>query len=176
MKITQKVLLLVVPVMTFVAPAGEAQEMREMQALEVIDYECLRSLDCAQSSQSLKAKGWAFIYDDTVDENAGKLTARMVGENVYFFAIYDEQGKVVKSTYQRDGIALPRSLLSYFTQSRYKGWQITGTEMVMTNFDPNSKIYRVTIQNKSSVKSIIIDTEFIKQLHEKGKGLARNGL
>lgn len=150
-----------------------AQQSREMQPLEIHDFECLQSLECIQSSQSLKRKGWSFIFDDTVDEFAPELTARMEGENISFLATYDKQGNMIKSKYERVNMALPRCLLTYLTQDNYQGWKIAGSEMQMKDFDPASVKYTVRLENETSMKSEAFDAEFINELHLKHEGLAQ---
>ena len=173
MKIIQTLPLIIFSLFFFSALDSHAQQAREMQPLEVHDFECLRSLDCVQSSQSLRSKGWSFIFDDTVDEFAPELTARMEGENISFLAIYDKQGNMIKSKYERVDMALPRCLLAYLTQDNYKGWKIAGSEMVMQDFDPASVRYKVMLENSTSEKSEVFDSEFINELHLKHEGLAK---
>lgn len=144
---------------------SNAQQLREMQALEAHDFECLRSLDCVQNSQSLKSKGWAFIFDETVDEFAKELTARMKGENIYFLAIYDKEGKLIKSTYRRKDVALPGCLLTFHTEDKHEGWRITGSEMVVRDFDPSTIKYKVKLESETSARSEEYDFDFISNLH-----------
>lgn len=158
--------------LVFGALDGIAQQLREMQPLDPHDFECLQSLECVQDSKSLESKGWSFIFDETVDEYARELTARMKGENISFFAIYDKQGHLIRSNYKRQNIALPKCLLAYLTEGNYKDWQVIGSEMKMKDFDPSSVTYKVVLKNKTSDTSEVFDFDFINDLHLKYEGLA----
>jgi hypothetical protein len=155
---------------------SNAQQVREMQPLEALDFECLQSLECVQSSQSLKSKGWSFIFDETVDEYARELTAIMKSENIFFFAIYDHEGYVIRSDYKRNNSALPLCLLAYLAEGDYKGWQITGSELEIRDFDPATVKYKVILENKTSAKSEVYDYDFIESLHLKHEDLAQHDL
>lgn len=151
---------------------SNAQQPREMYPLEVHDFECLRSLDCVQNSQSLKSKGWSFIFDETVDDFAKELTAQMKGENIYLYAIYDKEGKLIKSTYKRKDAALPKCLLTHHTEDNYNGWRITGSEMVVRDFDPSTIKYKVMLESETSARSEIYDFDLISDLHSSYEGMA----
>lgn len=153
-----------------------AQQAREMDPLELSDYECLKSLECIQNSQSLKSKGWLFTFDETVDEYAEELTAHMKGQNVSLFAKYDKEGYMIRSKYKRDNVVLPGCLLAYLIEESYKGWRITASEMVVENFDPASIKYKVLLQNHTSARTEKFDSEFIGNLHLKFKGEAKHCL
>lgn len=172
MKITQVLLSVIFTFLILGALDSKAQQVREMHPLDVQDFKCLQSLECVQNSQSLKNKGWLFIYDETVDEFARELTARMKGETLSFFALYDKQGHLIRSNYKRNNVALPKCLLSYLTEGNYKGWQITGSEMVLKDFDPTSIKYKVMLENHTSATSEVYDFEFINDLHLKYEGMA----
>jgi len=173
MKTTQIILLSTCSFLLFSTLDSQAQQVREMYPLEIHDFECLQSLQCAQSSQSLKNKGWTFIFDETVDEFTRELTARMKGENISFLAKYDKQGEVIRSTYKQNNAALPTCLLEYLSEGNYEEWQITGSEMVMRDFDATSITYKVKMKNKTTVASEEFDFEFINDLHQKYEGLAK---
>lgn len=173
MKITYFISLFIFSCLLIDASDAQGQQLREMQSLDAHDFECLKSLDCAQNSESLDSKGWAFISDETVDEVPRELTARMEGENIFFFAIYDKQGYLIRSTYKREDIALPNRLLAHLAEGDYKGWKITASEMVMKDFDPATITYKVMLENKTSAKSEVFDTDFINGLHLKSEGLVK---
>jgi len=172
MKITQILLSTIFSLLLFGPLNTNAQQMREMKPLKVQDFKCLQSLECVQSSQHLKSKGWTFVFDDTVDKFARELTARMKGEHVYFHAIYDEKGNLIRSNYKLENAALPSCLLKHLAEGTYKGWQIAGSRLVVKNFDPASLKYKVILKNKASTKSVVYDNEFINDLHLKYEGLA----
>lgn len=176
MKITRILLPILFVSIFFGALELHAQQAREMYPLEIDDYECLKSLECIQSSQSLKRKGWSFIFDETVDEYARELTARMKGKNVSFLAKYDKEGFMIGSKYKLNNIALPTCLLTYLVEGKYKGWQITASEMVMDDFDPASVRYKVLLKNDTSLRSEVFDSEFIGDLHLKFDGHAKHCL
>jgi len=175
MKITQVLLFIILSFffLLFGVLEANAQQLREMQPLEVHDFHCLQWLECVENSQSLKDKGWSFIFDETVDEFAQELTASMKGENVSFFAIYDKEGFLIRSDYKRKNVALPKCLLSYLTEGKYKEWRITGSEMEMKDFDPDLVKYKVVLENHTSTTSEVFDAEFINDLHVKHEGLAK---
>ena len=150
----------------------QAQELREMQPLESADFECLQSLDCIQNSRSLESKGWSFVFDETVDDLAGELTARMNGENIYFFAVYDEDGSLIRSTYRRIDAALPQCLHRYHAENGNQGWRITGSEMTIRNFDLSTIKYKVTLESESSSRSEVYDSDFISDVHRMYEGMA----
>jgi hypothetical protein len=169
MKITQIIFLFF-----FISVDSYSQQTRELLPLDNQDFKCLQSIECIENSQSLKQKGWSFIYDKTVDEFTRELTAIMKGENIYFFAIYDIEGSLIRSTYKRKNVPLPSCLLTYFSQGNYKEWQITGSEMVIRDFDPATINYKVELKNKKSSTSEKYDFDFISGLHLKYEKLARH--
>ncbi|PWN06513.1 hypothetical protein [Rhodohalobacter mucosus] len=149
-----------------------AQELREMQPLEADDFECLQSLDCIQNSQSLKSKGWSFIFDETVDAFANERTAYMKGENIYFFAMYDKKGNLIRSTYRRKDVALPRCLHRYHAETADEGSRIAGSEMTMKDFDPSTIKYKVMLESGTSSRSEVYDSDFISDVHREYEGVA----
>lgn len=171
MKITQ---IIISVIFTFLVFDSNAQEVREMQPLSIQDFKCLQSLECAQNSQSLKSKGWVFVFDETVDEYTRELTAKMKGEKVYFFAIYDEQGIVIRSKYKLENTALPSCILRYLAENNDMGWRIAGTKMEVKDFEPFSIKYIVMLENGTSNKSEVYNFEFINDLHFKYKELAES--
>lgn len=176
MKYAQTLLFIAIPFVLIGALDANAQQVREMQSPELHDFECMKSLECIQDSQSLKGKGWSFIFDETVDEFAGELTARMKGDNISLMATYDKEGQLIASRYKRIDVALPNCLLAYLTESQYEGWQIIGSEMVIKDFDPATSQYTVFLENATSVRSEKFDYEFVNDLHLKHEGLAKHSL
>jgi hypothetical protein len=172
MRITQAIILTLVAFLMLGAYDSDAQQLREMQPLEDQDFECLKSLDCVQESQSLKSKGWSFIFDETVDAFANELTAHMKGENIYFFAVYDKEGNLVRSTYRRVDVALPKCLHRYHAENGNAGWRITGSEMTMKDFDPSTIKYKVMLESESSARSEVYDSDFISDVHMRYEGVA----
>jgi hypothetical protein len=173
MKNTQILGSTIISILLFGALDSNAQQVREMQPLEAHDFECLQSLECVQSSQSLKSKGWVFIFDETVDDLARELTAKMKSKHISFFATYDELGDVLRSKYKRENVALPRCLLKHLAEGTYKGWEITRSEMMVKNLDPTSIKYKVKLKNNTSTKSEVFDFKFINDLHLKHGGLGK---
>lgn len=147
---------------------------RELRPLDAEDFKCLQSLECIKSSENLKAKGWSFIFDDTVQKFAQELTARMEGKNISFYAVYDKKGNLIRSEYKRKNIALPASLLAYLAENELTHAQLTGTEMVMKNFDASTISYKVMLESKSSVESKNFDIAFIDNIRMNSEGLAGN--
>jgi len=174
MKITQILLSTIFPLLLLGTLDSKAQQMREMKPLDVQDFKCLQSLECVQSSQSLKSKGWTLVFDDTVDQFARELTARMKSEHVSFHAIYDELGNLIRSNYKLENAALPACLLKHLAEGDYKGWQIESSRLAVKNFDPASVKYKVMLKNKASTKSEVYDFAFINDLHLKYDGLAKH--
>ena len=173
MKITRILLSIIFSFLLFGALESKAQQTREMRPLGDNDLECLKSLVCAQNSHSLKSKGWSFIFDETVDEFAREFRASMKGKNVSLFALYDKEGFLIRSDYKRKNVALPKCLLSYLTESKYKDWQITGSEMKMKDFDPASVRYKVKLENKVVIVHEEYDYEFINDLNLRYEGLTK---
>jgi len=143
---------------------SNAQQTRKMHPLDDNDFECLKSLKCAQNSRSLKEKGWTFVFDESVDEFTQEFRASMKGENISFFALYDKQGYLVRSEYKRKDAALPTPLLTHLFQSNYKGLKLTGTEFVMKDFDPATIKYKVVLEDETSTVTDAFDIDFIAGL------------
>ena len=141
-----------------------AQQIREMQPLDSQDFECLKSLHCIKSNQEIRDKGWSFIFDETVPESSGELTARMKSENVSFYAVYDENGNLIRSTYKRNNVALPAYLLAYIFRDNSNGWKITGAEMSVNNCDPASIKYEVHLESPESSIVNVYDYEFLNEI------------
>lgn len=159
--------LFIFPLLLICTLKSIAQQTREIHPLDDNDFECLKSLECAQNNQSLKKKGWAFVFDESVDKFAQEFRARMKGKNISFFALYDKQGYLIRSEYKRKNVALPSFLLTYLFQDNYKEWQLTGTELVMKDFDPATIKYKVVLENTSSIISKVYDFKFITGLDSK---------
>jgi len=152
----------------------KAQELRKLEPLDKGDFKCLQSIQCIQNSSTLKAKGWKFIFDRTVEKFPQELTARMKGENISFFAIYDKKGNLIKSKYKRTDVPLPPSFLVYLTQQKYKGWQIAATEFTMENFDTSLVTYRVLLKREKSKLTKEYDQEFVNKIDRKFKSIAEH--
>lgn len=177
MKITQELLFIILPFLfLFRAFDSNAQQLREMQPLEVHDFECLQSLECVQKSHSLKSKGWAFVFDNTADEYHGELTAHMKGENIFFYAVYDKEGNLMRSHYKRKEVALPRCLLAHITENNSGKWRISDSQMILKNFDPATVKYKVMLESNTSERSEVYDFEFVNRLHVQHEGLVKHGL
>jgi hypothetical protein len=151
-----------------------AQQMRELRPLSAQDFKCLQSLECIQNSESLKAKGWSFVFDNTVEKFAQELTAKMEGKNISFFAVYDKQGKLIESEYKRFNIALPSELLSYLAENNNDKWLLTGSEMIMQNFDESTIYYNVTLEKQSQIRSESYDMAFINTIDVEAENYAVN--
>ncbi len=164
MKSVRSILSLTLLLLFLSANQLYSQETRTLQPLDTQDFECLKTLDCIQSSERLKEKGWSFILDDTVEKFAQELTAKMEGENVSFFAIYNKEGHLVRSVYKRKNISLPPSLLVYLAENNPEGLTLTGTTMTMHNFDESTITYDVVLQNGTSVESKNYDIAFVEEL------------
>lgn len=164
MKSIQSILSVTLLLFVFSASQLYAQETRILQPLDTQDFKCLKTLACIQSSESLKEKGWSFIFDDTVEKFAQELTASMEGENVSFFAIYNKEGHLVRSVYQRKNMSLPHALLVYLIENNPEGVTLTGTAMTMHNFDESTITYEAVLQNGTSTESKNFDIAFIEEL------------
>lgn len=143
-----------------------AQNNRTLLPLDAQDFKCMKTLDCVQSSESLKDKGWSYIFDDSVEKFAQELTAMMEGENVSFFAVYDKEGYLIKSVYKRKNMSLPPSLLVYLVENNPEGLKLTGTSMTMHNFDESTITYEVVLQNGFATESKNYDIAYIEELTE----------
>lgn len=173
MKFTQRLLSIIFFFLLFGALESKAQQTREMRPLADNDFECLKSLECAQNSPSLKEKGWRFIFDESVDGFTQEFRAIMKGENISFFALYDKQGYLVRSEYKRKDVALPTPLLTHLFQSNYKDLKLIGTELVMKDFDPATVKYKVVLENNAVTMVEKYDYEFINDLHLQYEGLTK---
>ncbi|TVQ68093.1 MAG: hypothetical protein EA360_00680 [Balneolaceae bacterium] len=164
MKTLQTIISLTLIIKIFSVSLPYAQDTRTLLPLDAKDFQCLKSVDCIKNSESLKEKGWSFIFDDTVENFPQELTAKMDGENVSFFAIYNKEGDLIRSEYKRKNMSLPTSLFAYLADNSQDGWILTGTQMVMYNFDESTVTYEVFLQNGSSSESMNFDIAFIEAL------------
>ncbi len=167
MKTVKAILSLTFIILLFSISQLHAQSARTLLPLDTHDFKCLKSVECIKNSESLKEKGWSFIFDDSVEKFAQELTAKMNGENVSFYAVYNKEGDLIRSEYKRKNLALPPTLLAYLAENNQEGWILTGTQMVMHNFDESTINYEVIIQNGSSTESINYDLAFIEGLFTK---------
>lgn len=156
--------LFIFPLLLICTLKSIAQQTREIHPLDDNDFECLKSLECAQNNQSLKKKGWAFVFDESVDEFTQEFRASMKGKNISFFALYDKQGYLVRSEYKRKDAALPTPLLTHLSQSNYKDLKLAGTELVMKDFDPATIKYKVVFEDETSTVTDAFDIDFIAGL------------
>ena len=174
MKSLKPILTLTVLLLLLSSIQISAQHTRELRPLEASDFKCLQSLECIRGSESLKVKGWSFVFDDTVEKFAQELTAKMEGENISFFAVYDKEGDLIKSVYTRKNVALPANLLSYLAENNDKGWKLAGTEMIMNNFDESTIVYNVELENHTISESRNYDLAYINDIILDKKELAEN--
>lgn len=174
MKLLKTILSTVILLLLLPAVQLSAQSNREMRPLDAHDFKCLQSLECIQSSESLKAKGWSFIFDDSVEKFAQELTATMEGKNISFFAIYDKDGILIESVYKRKNIALPALLLAHLAETEMENSRLTSTEMVMKNFDASTISYNVVLERNSSLESKTFDMAFINSIHLNTNNFAEN--
>lgn len=173
MKFTQCLFSIIFFSLLLGALESKAQQTRVMRPLDDNDFECLKSLECVQNSPSLKEKGWKFVFDESVDDFTQEFRARMKGKDISFFALYDKQGYLIRSEYKRKDVALPTSLLTHLLQSNNKGLKLTGTELVMKDFDPATIKYKVIMENKTSKVSEEYDIYFITDLDSKYERLTK---
>ncbi len=159
--------LLVLCVMVFEA---KTQQLREMQSLAQQDFECLQSLDCAQTNPILEEKGWTFVFDETVDDFAKELTASMKSEQVNLNAIYDRHGNLIRARYKRYNVSLPKCLLIHFSLDQYEEWKIAESELWIKDFDPVSARYKVKLINNTAETYEEFDYDMIAELHDKYEG------
>lgn len=159
--------ILILFISTFEA---RTQEVRELRSLDLQDFECLKSLDCAQNSPILKNKGWAFVFEEPVAPFAREFTASMKGEDVHFHARYNQQGDLLSARYKRNNVKLPKCLLIHLTEDADEHWQIAESELDMKNFDPALIRYRVKLQNHTTETYEEYDYEKIRELHNRYEG------
>lgn len=128
------------------------QNDRVLLPLDDEDFKCFQTIKCVTDSESLKEKGWAFIFDDSVENYLQELSIAMKGVNVELSATYNKKGELLRATYKRQNLALPAALLSHIAIDEFDGWNMTGNEMIMKNFEENKTNYTVELQNNSSTK------------------------
>lgn len=149
---------------------AKSQQLREMQPLAHQDFECLQSLDCAQTNPILQNKGWTYVLDETVDVFTQELTASMKSEQVNFNAIYDRQGNLIRARYKRNNVSLPRCLLIHLSLDQYEEWHIAESELLIKDFNPVSARYKVKLINNTAETFEEFDYDMIAEFHDKYEG------
>jgi len=149
---------------------AKTQPMRDLQPLKLQDFECMKSLECAQNSQNLHNKGWAFVFTEPPAPYTREFTASMKSEDVNLNAKYNQRGDLIRARYKRNNAALPKCLMIHLTEDSDEDWQIKESELVMKNFDPASVRYRVKLQNQTTEILEEFDYDEIRNLHENYEG------
>jgi len=156
-----------------VLPVNAQQTERVLLPLSEEDYECLQKINCITESLTLKEKGWAFAFDNSVDKFTRELTASMKGTNIDFNATYDKDGNLIHATYKRQNFALPANLLAHLARPEFNGWRMAGNEMIVNNFKEEQTKYRVFMENGTSKMTLRFDHTDILNL-ETGTGKLTN--
>ncbi len=136
------------------SPVKAQPDDREILPLNEQDYACLQVLDCVVESRELKEKGWHVKFDETVQDYPQARTARLKGDGLFVTAHYDKDGKLIKGIYNLKNTALPRVLLSHLAGNSFDGWQMTGNEITVYDFNISSTKYKVMLENGTDKKIV----------------------
>lgn len=110
-----------------------------------------------------------FVYDNGLHEWANIKTkmnhsgtepeyyvAKGTGRNITSHAVYRKNGTLLRSKTVIKNTALPRPIQKVIS-TEYAGWNITGDEEVIRNFDDNRKYYKVLIEKDGENQTLYFD-------------------
>lgn len=129
-------------------------EYIQMRPLVEEDYPCLQQLNCLVNSEELQEKGWIVKFDDTITPSPQARTARMKGDRLAIIASYDINGKLLKGTYKLQNATLPINLLAHLAGDSFEGWEMTGNEITVFDFDVASTKYNIILENETEKKTV----------------------
>jgi hypothetical protein len=135
-------------------PLFARQSDRQMVPLNEKDYECFQQLSCVAESEELRSKGWVVTLDETIINYPLERTARMTGEGIALIARYDKNGNLLRGTYERQNVALPKDLLNHLAGEDFSGWAMTANNMTIRDFDVTSTVYHIILENETGKKTV----------------------
>lgn len=92
------------------------------------------------------------VFDESI-RNPDQYVATASGRNVSCEAVYDKNGKLIRSKTIMSNVKLPAEVHAAIKQE-YPGWRITGDQAVIRNFNENTKYYQIYIENEAESKSV----------------------
>ena len=124
-------------------------------AVKVENLTCFKSLQCLQK-ENLLVKINLDIFRNGTGRYDG-YTIEGSAENEEFFAQYDYQGDMIRSTVVQRNIPLPREISIQLNSEELSAWKMVGNERLIKNFEGNSIEYKVILQKDSTTRAVYFD-------------------
>lgn len=156
-------------------PLLAQQSERQIVPLSEEDYECLQQLSCVVESKELREKGWVVTFDETIADYPQERTAQLKGDNIALTARYDKEGNLLRGKYERQNVALPRDLLAHLAGEDFSGWEMTGNNMTVRDFNAASTVYNIILESEDGEKTVTFThSDIMNMKKRKAGGLADN--
>lgn len=167
MKTLAYTLFVSIVTLSFTVTDLKSQNYREVIPLDQADFACFLQLDCVVNSQSLVNKGWDIVLDLSVNGTNRELTLEMKGQNIRLFAIYDENGSLVRSLYELDNAIPPQIVSQHLIGGAYEGWSIIGSKKSVRDFSQFKTEWSVQLQYEDTIETIRFSHRDIAALETK---------
>jgi hypothetical protein len=155
----KKIITTMIAIVMLSAPAFALQnpnsasidaEPKRTLSIQEDNYTCFQDLQCLVSNNPFRKSNLGDIKLNTNSAQTYAIEGTSRNEDMY--ALYDANGKLIRSTLTQRNIILPRSITTVLVEDQFKEWTMIGNELTVQNFDRNSMIYKVVLQNGSEVK------------------------
>lgn len=114
------------------------------------DYPYLKNIGCIRDAKFMRSRGFSWKLMNMSPGDATHYTLQGKGNNIEMKAKYDMDGKLVESQLVKRDTKIPPAIRKYIASGQFKGWVMTGNEMVVKDFDPSRTDYTVTLSKGSS--------------------------
>lgn len=145
----------------FYKPTGEAIEppsgTLEARTVEISKEDVPQSVVNAIETDYLSCKENVSWRLDDKRTNVDRYVATAKGQNITCEAVYDKNGKLIRSKTVANNVKLPSTVLETI-KSEYPGWRITGDQAVIRNFDNNTKYFEIYLEKEGSSMTVFYNT------------------
>lgn len=125
-------------------------EPQKSLAIQEDNFTCFQDLQCLISNNPFSKSN---LGDIKLNSNGAQTyTVEGTSKNEDMYAMYDASGRLIRSTLTQRNIILPRNIATALVADQFREWTMIGNELTVQNFDKNSMMYKVVLQNGSEIR------------------------
>lgn len=114
------------------------------------NFSCFQNLQCLMKENPFRTSNLDDIRFNNHEYQTYVVEGTSKNEEVY--AVYDQDGLLIESTVTQRNIVLPEKVSRSLVSSEFRDWTLIGNELEVHNFDKNTMLYKVVLQNGEEVR------------------------
>lgn len=114
------------------------------------NFSCFQNLQCLMKDNPFRTSNLDDIRFNNHEYQTYVVEGTSKNEEVY--AVYDQDGLLIESTVTQRNIVLPEKISRSLVSSEFRDWTLIGNELEVRNFDKNTMLYKVVLQNGEEVR------------------------